>query len=900
MRTILKILGLIIFCLLPKTVVGQTMETISQETALEIVQKQFSGQDVDFFLKNDPHSDVWTILVDAEPETGNPMEYYTLVIPKEIPQGTASSHSPTKARIEEVPSGDFSILATKNRYNDNAYVKPAVKKATLTSEQSIVARRTYAIIINGGVDKLVNRERYWNDCSFIYQTLVNTYGIPKDNIFPLMSDGNDPAEDMIRADNHSYCSQPLDLDFDGDDEIKLAATKDNLKAVVQRLLNNLSKDDHLFVFVMDHGGCDKLTNNITHETKYLDSYICLWGDSKDKSNRLYHYELKDLLSPFSERLVNINVVLGQCHAGGFIESLGSINCVVSTACKKEEYSNSCKNLPYDEFVYHWISAINSATPDGNSVNADNDNSGHITMDEAFAYAQRNDKRRETPQFSSTPYSIGEDLAFSRLPEAVDLYIKDCNLDTGKEPNRVTKMFWISPYIWIRNQNDSIHIHENPVLSPKHNTAYVYVKIDNRGKSDFDGNGKWVHLYWANAATGLSTETWKGLEYHNNVRTGGHYGSRQINPIAAGESGFVMFELNLNETATTIGQPTNKHHLCLFAKIMDQPNDDGYTPGMVYFEQWNSNDQAQRNISVVDQTNLNGYTNIYMRNPATLEQQYSLEFIPASPFDKRLFSKCQIEMTLPNEYNLDLNNSIGVTQIKPTEESEAPIDTRRVAFISPNNKLEGIRLDGKELITLGIKFRFTDLSPDNNPFTLHLVQRDVKGQIIGGETFIVTTPIKATSQLQLTTANTLDGTTVVTAGMEDLHNISWYDHDLNLISEATTISRPLINIDTQLKAIGQNINGELACAIIKLSPQSGISDIEQTSNGIRVTLRGNIIANSDISIVSVNDGSFKARKTLSSNETIADIDLPSNTNGIHLVSYCVNGDVIDCKKVTLCP
>ena len=58
---------------------------------------------------------------------------------------------------------------------------------------------------------------------------------------------------------------------------------------------------------------------------------------------------------------------------------------------------------------------------------------------------------ENPQYKSNPISVGEDLAFNNLPEAVDLYIRDNDEDTGKEPNLTTEIFWNSPDIWVRNQ-----------------------------------------------------------------------------------------------------------------------------------------------------------------------------------------------------------------------------------------------------------------------------------------------------------------------------------------------------------------------------------------------------------------------------------------------------------------
>ena len=60
--------------------------------------------------------------------------------------------------------------------------------------------RVHAIIISGGMNKLMNHERYWNDCSFLYRTLSQTYRVPKRNIIVLMSDGGDPEEDMLKAD----------------------------------------------------------------------------------------------------------------------------------------------------------------------------------------------------------------------------------------------------------------------------------------------------------------------------------------------------------------------------------------------------------------------------------------------------------------------------------------------------------------------------------------------------------------------------------------------------------------------------------------------------------------------------------------------------------------------------
>ncbi len=47
----------------------------------------------------------------------------------------------------------------------------------------------YALLLSGGFNATQNHIRYWNDISFMYQTLNKTYGYQRGKIFVLMSDG---------------------------------------------------------------------------------------------------------------------------------------------------------------------------------------------------------------------------------------------------------------------------------------------------------------------------------------------------------------------------------------------------------------------------------------------------------------------------------------------------------------------------------------------------------------------------------------------------------------------------------------------------------------------------------------------------------------------------------------
>ena len=307
---------MVMCCIFYSSAFAQQFYSVSREDALSIVQREFHGRDVDYYILQENTRATWTIFVDAEPMKGWEHECYLLTVPKNAITSINTMKPSRKKLLKLPPSGNYVPLLVKNRYGSNANSKPAVAKVSQSNAAQAAAQRTYAIILSGGIDRMSNHERYWNDCSFIYQTLVNRYGVPKENIFPIMSDGDNPAVDM-RCTTVGFMSQPLDLDNDGVADIKMAATKANIQSTLNTLSTRLQEDDHLFFYVIDHGGTDD------HDTS---SYICLWNNES-----LYDTQLAEMLVPFTQRNVNVNVVLGQCFSGGFNDNLTKVGCVVASA-----------------------------------------------------------------------------------------------------------------------------------------------------------------------------------------------------------------------------------------------------------------------------------------------------------------------------------------------------------------------------------------------------------------------------------------------------------------------------------------------------------------------------------------------------------------------------------------
>lgn len=303
------------------------------------------------------------------------------------------------------------------------------------SAQGAERGRLYAVLINGGRNRLTNHERYWNDCAFLYRTLRQTFHIPKRNITVLMSDGGLSGDDMLREDGRGFVSSPVDLDGDGQSDVDYAATREVLVNVMLNMSRRLTSDDHLYLFIVDHGGStDRLS----------DSFIWLWNDDK-----MEDYTLGSLLGLF--QVASINVLMGQCYSGGFIDNLMRNGLVIATACSGNEQSWVSPDRPYDEFVYHWTCAVNEADTEGNTITADADGDGQVSMAEAFAYARSHDRVNESPQYASWPEELGEQWTFGNANNGT-LGIKEVRSDE-MESDRSSDIWTVSG---VRQQNAKAH------------------------------------------------------------------------------------------------------------------------------------------------------------------------------------------------------------------------------------------------------------------------------------------------------------------------------------------------------------------------------------------------------------------------------------------------------------
>jgi hypothetical protein len=295
------------------------------------------------------------------------------------------------------------LMAVENRRAP----KPANPAAPTDNER-------WAVLMNGGISSWSNHVRYWNDLSNIYIALNSTYGFADDHIIVLCSDGLDPAPDQSNGQN----SDP-DLDGDGDDDIMFPCILNLVDAVFDSLAGILTEEDFLFVFATDHG-----SSNGGWNTSFN-----LWNNQA-----MTDAHFASLLGALPQ--CTIVGTFEPCYSGGFLDNMivPPGPRVGSSACRYDQLSWAMPpTYEYDTYVFHWTAAVKGEDAYGVVVNADYNNDGIVTMDEAYVYAETHDQSNEDPQYDDYPVDIG--MGISLWP-------------TGPGPNVSITLTPVSPPIII--------------------------------------------------------------------------------------------------------------------------------------------------------------------------------------------------------------------------------------------------------------------------------------------------------------------------------------------------------------------------------------------------------------------------------------------------------------------
>ena len=512
----------------------------------------------------------------------------------------------------------------------------AVNTITATNEK-------YAVIISGNTSS----ERYRNDCSLIYQTLLGK-GY-QGNIYVAMPNGNGYG-------NNQYNS-----------------TLDDIQYIFEELSQAMTGDDDLFIYVTGPGKRNATTGH---------SSITLHDGDSISDN-----DFTALLASLHYR--TLNIVMQQDYAGGFIDDVITLdNVVITTACNATEKAQI--KTPYNyvsEFTFRWVSAIIGDSPcrmlncsvcrpnpnlhpnqDPNlyiddpynrecvvDIYGDANGDGFATMEEAFNYAEFFDRQNEHPQIASNPGCLSRALALNELLypddcspvliEGWDLYMKDNGLDIGEEPNTTTTESWISNAIWCEQNGQIVDIMQSG------ETYNVCVRIGNRGNIASPDSAE-LFTHWTKATIG---NTWPWGWYSDStyncngtpIPRGGLIGSVYLPSIGPGETYVARIPWTTPNVETYMPclnfaeNVAELWHYCLLARIVDeqeQPDETITDMGLREFV-LDFNNVISRNVTIMSvQTDglsdpqLTGVVGITNPRPGEYSDPYTLKCHIEGPED----------------------------------------------------------------------------------------------------------------------------------------------------------------------------------------------------------------------------------------------------------------------------
>lgn len=774
-----------------------------------------------------------------------------------------------------------------------------MKSGPLPIYSTPFSSKTYAVILSGGLSPADNAERYWNDCSYMYKTLTRNFGLPKENVKVLMSDGKSPGLD--RNLNISFspdlASSPLGLDGDGECDIDFSASKDTLAMVFDELKNKLTDNDHLLVFVTDHGGYDEYNDK---------SYINLWN-----GERLYPDEFASYFNGFNAGYVSF--VLGQCYSGGFIPALKADNHIVMTACAEKELSYRCRafDLNYNEFLYHWISALNRIDTFGNTLPVSqtlpNGELAPVTLKRAFDYAVEKDaynkgktnRSVENPQISILKGSTAEDLALDSISPTVDLCITNYQKDKN---DRFFK--WANPYIWIRNQNDgkSNQSTENPIVNEDHSWVYIYTKVRNRGVKPYKGNGRHIAYCWTKSSLMITSDMWKGFLNGNYDSEKGIYGNR-INSkritdiINPGDTTIIEKRYYFTDDDFE-AVSASKFNMCVLAFLSAKPNNYEFPVTSDGFADLARSSKLAQNNTLVMAPDLNNYgvlPKVTMLNYKDHENWFSIKVQPDEDTSE-LFSKAEINLV----FSSDIAHSLNDQTLRNDSVYRDYNNFRKFRMLGKSSRINSMHFTANqaELFNLTCNFNAEEEITKPKIYDLNLMVVDENsGDTVGGQRFRIVS--KSRKPISASVEKTQVGTGRYSLSLNNVSEdclYEWYDKNGKLIGSGSSLEIPANSDASEYRVkIMAKSDGAVIYRNVKTSGLQVIDNIVTSRDGLTVNLKTPASNRLQVQLSSVTDTYPIVSKPVEKGEMSCRMEISNFPTGFYQISLLSDGKIIDTRK-----
>lgn len=203
--------------------------------------------------------------------------------------------------------------------------------AEYTAPKPVNPEENYVVLFAGGYNKYNNYARYYYNLKSVYESLVANYNIPKDHIYVIYADGTNPALDY-RPYSEASDYYNSDMTYANGSYVG-AGTSDNLRNVLSELSRITDSNDHLLVYVYDHGSGNNSASVRNEET------ICTWNQG-GVSGAQFNSWISGISAGYQTYL------FAQCYAGGILDAINfnSGSKKIYAAAADTHYSTSTSRI----------------------------------------------------------------------------------------------------------------------------------------------------------------------------------------------------------------------------------------------------------------------------------------------------------------------------------------------------------------------------------------------------------------------------------------------------------------------------------------------------------------------------------------------------------------------------
>lgn len=498
----------------------------------------------------------------------------------------------------------------------------------------------------------------------------------------------------------------------------------------------------------------------------------------------------------------------------------------------------------------------------------------------------------------------EDDQFGEFEEAeahhpIDLFTRDHIEDIGQEPNIHTEIFWQSPDIWVRNQNDgfSNQTHQNPEYNPS-SPNYVYVRVINKGCVASTGTEE-LFLHWAKAGIGGGWPAlWNG-GITNPILMGNLVYSQTIPIIQPGDEAILEFEWYPPNPEDYVDHSPNNDpwHFCLLSRIVS-PNDPMAFPEEYGNMVKRNNNIASKNVTVVSNPKPGSLSpggaifigNIVGLTAATFHFEFKTMDISSSP----IFEEAEVVLTLnENTWDRWLDGGRQSQNIEIYPKGE-----RQLIVTGDNAWLNNLAYGPGEWDVMYVSFNFLTKEVTNKSFFEYFaIQHDaVSGDIIGGESYLITRDI--TRPHFVASAFIIENSgeitfSAISIGEDAKYN--WYAPDGTLIhsGEDFTFTGSFAGEYT-LEVIAENDAHKDYYFYLVETQQNDNQILSLTPNpastAVQVNYQVNNATNASLQLVKLFD-SFSTTFTLNPNESEINLNIANYPMGIYAEVLIVDGQPV---------